>query len=214
MDRALILIGGGGHARVVAEAVASKTGIYRLIGYVDPDAGDERMRQYDLAWLGDDEAVRKHPGAWGVLGVGALGPGRQRREIVSRLDPGLAGWASVVHRSAYVSPTATVGHGSVILAGAILQSGVRIGAHCVVNDGAVVEHDVVLGDYAMVGPGAVVGGGAIVGSGAFVGLRAVIRDHRSVGDEALVGMGAVVVTDVDAGAVVIGNPARRQRRWE
>lgn len=212
MDRALIVVGGGGHARVVAEAVASNPSCYRLIGYVDPDAGDQRMRQCGLAWLGDDDAVRKHAGAWGVLGVGALGPGSRRREIVSRLDPSLAGWANVVHRTASLSPTATVGHGSVILGGAVVQAGAHIGAHCVVNDGAVVEHDVVLGDYAMVGPGAVIGGGAVVGSSAFVGLGATIRDHRSVGDEALVGMGAVVVTDVDPGTVVIGNPARQQGR--
>lgn len=214
MNRPLIVIGGGGHARVVTEAVVSNPGGYRLSGFVDPGAGDEGMRQCGLPWLGDDEAVGKHPGAWGVLGVGALGPGNRRREIVARLDPDLAGWASVVHQKAYVSPTATVGQGSVILTGAILQAGARIGAHCVVNDGAVVEHDVVLGDYAIVGPGAVVGGGAIVGTGAFVGLGAAIRDHRSVGEDAMVGMGAVVVSDVDPGTVVIGNPARQIGRRE
>lgn len=214
MDRPLIVIGGGGHARVVTEAIVSNPGGYRLGGFVDPGTGDEGMKQTGLRWLGGDEAVGNHPGAWGVLGVGALGPESRRREIVTRLDPNLAGWASVVHQKAYVSPSATVGQGSVILPGAILQAGARIGAHCVVSDGAVVEHDAVLGDYAIVSPGAVVGGGAVVGSGAFVGLRAVIRDHRSVGDGALVGMGAVVVTDVDSGAVVIGNPARQRGRWE
>lgn len=209
MDRPLIVIGGGGHARVVTEAIVSNPGGYRLSGFVDPDAGDEGMKQNGLRWLGGDEELANHPGAWGVLGVGALGPGSRRREIVARLDPDLAGWASVVHQKAYVSSTATVGEGSVILSGAILQAGARIGAHCVVSDGAVVEHDVALGDYSMVGPGAVVGGGAVVGTGAFIGLGAVIRDHRSIGDDALVGMGAVVVSDVDPSTVVIGNPARQ-----
>ena len=206
-SRPLILIGGGEHARVVAEAVRSGPLGPSLLGFVDPDAS-ERTSKLELPRLGDDSALAHHPGAVAVLGIGASGPSSHRAEVVGRLSPLVSSWAVVIHQTAWVSPSASLGEGTVVMAGAVVNSGARIGNHCVVNTGVVIEHDVVLGDYVFVGPGATIGGGATIGAGAFVGLGCCVRDHRAVGVRALVGMGAVVVNDVPAGATVMGVPAR------
>jgi len=47
-----------------------------------------------------------------------------------------------------------------------------------------------------------------IGSGAWIGYRAMICPGVRIGDGAVVAMGAVVTTDVAAGHVVGGNPAR------
>jgi acetyltransferase-like isoleucine patch superfamily enzyme len=44
--------------------------------------------------------------------------------------------------------------------------------------------------------------------GSFIGAGSVVLPHVSVGEFVVVGAGAVVTKDVEAGAVVIGNPAR------
>jgi UDP-2-acetamido-3-amino-2,3-dideoxy-glucuronate N-acetyltransferase len=44
--------------------------------------------------------------------------------------------------------------------------------------------------------------------GASIGAGAVILPGLTIGERAMVGAGAVVTRDVDAGAVVVGNPAR------
>jgi acetyltransferase EpsM len=203
----LILIGGGEHARVVIEAIRSGAG-QELIGFVDREPCEETTRRLGVARLGDESALRSHPGALGVLGFGALASRALRVEAVKRFAPSLAGWGTVVHATAWVSPTATVAPGTVILARAVVQTGARIGAHCIVNSGAIVEHDVELGDQVQLAPGAVLGGGARVGALAYVGLGAVVRDHTTIGAGATVGMGAVVVADVHDGARVLGVPAR------
>jgi len=203
----LIVIGGGEHARVVIEAIRTGGGL-DLLGFIDPDRREETARRLGIEQLGGEEALEAHPGAFGVLGFGALAARSRRVEAVERLTPRLAGWATVVHASAWISPTATIGEGAVILARAVVQTGARIGAHCVVNTGAVVEHDVMLGDHAQLAPGVILGGGARVGSLAYVGLGAVVRDHVAIGDGATVGMGAVVVKDVLDGARALGMPAR------
>lgn len=208
--RRVVLIGGGEHARVVAEAVRSVPELFELVGFVDPRPCEETARRLGLSRLGDDSAVP--PGVFGVIGVGAIGVSPVRAAIAARLTSKLAGWATVVHRAAWVSPTASLGAGTVVMAGAVMQTGARTGVHAVVNSGAVLEHDVVLGDYVQLGPGALVGGAAVIGDDSYISLGACVRDHIWIGARALVGMGAVVVADVEDGATVAGVPARRWTR--
>jgi acetyltransferase EpsM len=191
----LIVIGGGEHARVVAEAALSG-GRYRLEGFVDPAPCVDTETRLGLRRLGGDDVLEQYRGALVVLGVGSVGVGEGRRRVVERVGASVSGWATVVHAGASVSPTATLAEGAVVMAGATVNSGARIGRHCVVNTGSIVEHDVVLGDFAQVAPGAVIGGGTVIGSDAFVGLGAVVRDHIRVGAHAFIGMGTVIIEDV------------------
>ncbi len=207
----MLIVGGGQHARVVAEAALMLRDEVEVLGFVDPVECRAMTELTGIPWLGNDEVLRRYTGASGILGIGlAEGGIRRRQEAVQRLSPLLAGWTKVVHPAACVSSTASVGAGTALMAGAVVNTGARIGSHCVVNTGAVVEHDVVIGDHAFLGPRSVVGGGARIGDGAFVGLGACVRDHATVGTAAIVGMGAVLVSDAPPHATVIGVPARER----
>jgi acetyltransferase-like isoleucine patch superfamily enzyme len=61
-------------------------------------------------------------------------------------------------------------------------------------------------------PGAIVSGFVQVGRACYFGASAVIRQNLRIGSRALVGMGTVVVADVEAEAVVVGNPVRVLRK--
>lgn len=208
MRARVVVIGGGEHARVVIEAIRSAAGAQEVIGFVDAEPCQETARRLGVPRLGGEEVLERHPGALGVLGFAALEARERRAEAVRRLTPSLSGWATVVHASAWVSPTATVGEGAVVMAGAVVQSGAVIGAHSIVNSGAVVEHDAVLGEHVHLAPGATLGGAVRVGPLAHIGLGAAVRDHTGIGAGATVGMGAVVIRDVPPGATVMGVPAR------
>jgi acetyltransferase EpsM len=208
MNRAVVVIGGGEHARVVMSAMRSGKSGGELAGFVDPEPCIETAERFGVRHLGDDSALRSHPGTHAVLGFGALDSAGSRQDAVRRLSPMVKGWATIVHERAYVSPEAVVGEGSVVTAGAIIQTGARVGAHCIINTSAVIEHDVILEDFVQVAPGAILGGGVRVGTAAYIGMGAVIRDHITVGAAAVVGMGAVVLADVAEGAQVVGVPAR------
>ena len=203
----LVLVGGGEHARVIADAVRSTTH-HRLIGFVDARESSENESRLALRRVGDDRQPTGLGNVKGVLAFGTVESAQLREDAVSRLSPHLGGWAVIQHATAWVSPNAQLGEGTVVLAGAIIQTGAKIGAHCVVNTRAVIEHDVWLGDHVQVSPGAVLGGGVRVGAGTFIGLGAIVRDHITIGTGAIIGMGAVVVKDVPALRRVIGNPAR------
>jgi acetyltransferase EpsM len=208
----LILVGGGEHARVVADAARS-TGRWDVVGVADPAGADPALTGMGIPYLGDDDALRAHLAStpegvrpWLVVAIGAVVNGGIRREVVARFEH--ERWASIVHAAAWVSPTAEIAPGAVVMAGAVVNSAARIGAHTIVNTGAVIEHDVVVGAFARIGPGAAIGGGTVIGVDALIGLGAAVRDHVSVGNGATVGMGAVVTSAVAPGTTVTGVPAR------
>jgi acetyltransferase EpsM len=201
----LILIGGGGHARVVLDAARSQSQ-WQLVGYVD-SAPNEAMS--GLPYLGDDQVgLSRAADAWFVLGLGSIRVSDARAQLAARY--GGVNWATIVDASAHLAPDVKLGAGTVVLPGALITSAARIGDHCVINTGAIVEHDCTVGDYAQVGPGAILGGGVTLGAHSFVGLGARVRNHLTIGEGAMVGMGAVVVGAVAAGATVVGVPARQK----
>ena len=213
----LVVLGGGEHARVVIEAARTQGERWAVQGYVAPDVSNGAARAMDVPWLGDDVALAPRiedlapdDRPWLVLGFGGgeTAAGLAARTAATEGFGHAARWATVVHATAWISPTATLEPGAVILAHAVVNTGAHVGRHAIVNSAAVVEHDVVVGHGSHVAPGAVVGGGARIGDHAFIGLGARVRDHIEIGARAVVGMGAVVVESVAPGATVVGTPAR------
>lgn len=196
----IILIGGGGHALVVAEA-AAQAGM-NIDGFVD-DTADPL-----LARLG----VAKHLGPLSVLGqyshavILCVGDVVARRRLAAsgvRLSPA----ATVVHPAAWVSPSARLGAGVFVGPGAVVHTRARIGDHAIINSGAIIEHECVVGAHAHIAPGAALGGNVSVGPGVLVGLGARVLPGVAIGDGVVVGAGAVVVRDVAEGRRVRGVPA-------
>jgi acetyltransferase EpsM len=215
ISRNLIIVGGGEHARVVADAARSRPGVWQLLGFSDP-VGHAAGVGISLEHLGDDATVATllasmPPADRPALVLGFGGSLSTRRHATATFGPD-AEWATIIHDAATISESAVMEPGAVILAGAVVNAGALVGGHAIVNSGAIVEHDVHVGAGTHLAPGVVVGGGTRIGEDVMVGLGAVIRDHISIGDRAVVGMGAVVVADVADGATVIGVPARPSRR--
>lgn len=199
-DRPLVILGGGGHARVVLEA--ARLAGWNVQGFVDDDrlaplaAGATWLAKLNY-WL-----MEAHPSECPIVAVGDLA---LRRRIID----GLRSTAGVVvHPSAVVSPAALLEEGVFVGPGAIINPGARIGAHAIVNSGAIIEHDCAIGANVHVAPGAVLGGDVRVGADALVGLGARVLPGRRIGASATVGAASLVLEDVAAGGVVVGVPAR------
>lgn len=213
--RPLLIFGAGGFAREAAEAVRAVNAerpCWDLLGFLDDDP-DLQGRELDGApVLGSAEVVKRLPEAAVVVCVGNPSEYTSRLRIVRRLGLKAGRWATIVHPTAVLSAATELGPGTVVLAGVVSTAGVRLGAHVVVMPGVILTHDDVVGDFATLGSGVRLGGGALVEEGAYLGAGALVRERVSIGRWALVGMGAVVLSDIPAGEVWAGVPARRLRR--
>ncbi|MGN6103562.1 MAG: acetyltransferase [Kofleriaceae bacterium] len=201
---ALVVVGAGGHAKVVI-ATARAAG-FEVTAVVDDDQARWGGALLGVAITGPSLSRLDDPDATCVL---AIGNNATRRWLggIARCR-----FATLVHPSAVVDPTVRLGPGTVVFAGAVIQPDAAIGAHGIVNTGASIDHDCVLGDAVHVAPGARLAGSVTLGDEVFVGIGAVIAPGRAVGPRTTIGAGAAVVRDLGGDAVAVGVPARPRAR--
>ena len=210
MKRPVIILGAGGHGRVVLDLVRSLG--YDVAGFTDPGYTMPGQTIEGVPVIGGDDEILKQnrDSIYLALGLGGTGDNTLRKRLFEKFSGLEYGFPCFAHPSAFVAGTAVFGDGSVVMAKAAVQAGCRVGRNVIINTGAVIDHDCALGDHSHIAPGAVLSGNVSVGTGAHIGTGAVVIQNIRVGEGALVAAGAVVVRDVLPRATVMGVPARER----
>ena len=205
MNLPVIIIGGGGHAKVLASTLLLQG--RSVLGFVDPKPFVSLL---GIARLGDDGAVFSHSQEQVRLvnGVGSVRSTVARRSTYEKFREQQYVFESVIHPSAVVAPEVEIEDGVQIMAGVVIQPGSFFGVNAIINTGARVDHDCSIQPHAHVAPGVTLSGNVHVGEWAHIGTGASIVQGIKIGDGSIVGAGAVVIQDVPAGVTVVGVPAK------
>lgn len=210
----LLIVGAGGHATVVADALLSNG--QQVLGLIDKDPALHGQQRCGLPVLGGDDVLGQHSPAQLRLvnGIGSVGQRDDdlRQRVQRRLEGDGWQFVGVRHPKATVSKWAQVDPEAQLLAGCVVQAQARVGRGCIVNTAALVEHDAQLDEFVHVAPGAVVCGFCRIGAHSHVGANAVLRQGTVLPAHTVVGAGAVVVSSsvsqLAIGRTLVGNPAR------
>ena len=205
MTGKLLIIGAGGHGRVIAD-IAKKTNKYTDIAFLDDDRTVEAAKGYEL--LGSFRDIDKYLNSFEILV--AIGKNKAREEIQSELEKKGAKIPILIHPSAIIGESVAIATGTVIMAGVVINYGSVIGKGCIINTAAVVDHDGVLEDYVHISPGASIAGTVKIGRSSWIGTGATVSNNINICNECTVGAGAVVVKDLTIEGVYTGVPARRR----
>lgn len=208
----LILVGAGGHALVLLDALLLEG--RKVLGLLDADPALAKREVLGLPVLGGNEVLERH-GPGSVLLVNAIGSTAslaRRRAACERLHKAGYRFAGVRHPSAVVSARARCAEDTQFMAGTVVQAGATIGADSIVNTGATIDHDCRIGAHVHVAPGATLSGNVQVGDESHIGCGATVIQGVRIGARCVVGAGAVVLDDVPDGATVVGVPAKEARR--
>lgn len=143
-----------------------------------------------------------------VEGIVAVGEPANREVLTRRMEEVGIHMATIVDKTALISPTAVIEEGSIICEMATVHANVRIGKGVLIQPFASIGHDIVIGNYSVMGPHCAPGGEDAIGEKVYIGMHTTLKEKITIGDEAVVGMGAVVYRDVEAKTTVLGNPAR------
>ncbi len=208
MKRPIIIIGAGGHARVLIDALRLLSA--EVIGATDANPLKAGMTISGVPVLGTDEVVTNYQqdGVWLVNGLGSVGAPALRTRIFCYFTSLGYSFTSVIHPSAILAPDVTFGEGVQVMAGSILQTGCQVGANSLINTGTSVDHDCCIGTHVHLAPRVTLSGGVQIGDGVHIGTGAVIVQGIKVEKNSIIGAGAVVLKDVAENTKVWGVPAR------
>ncbi len=205
----LLIVGCGGHARVVLDA-ALTADTFEPVGFLD-DAFPAGSLVDDLPVLGSalilESIAASHPGLQVVV---AIGDNLIRSFVVGRLLESYPSveFATVIDPTAAVSRRVVIGCGTVINAGSVINPSVHIGCHVILNNSSSIAHDNHFGDFASTGPGVTTGGDVRVGAFTHIGIGATVSHGVTIGEHAVIGAGALVIRDAPSKVIVKGVPGK------
>ncbi len=207
--RPLVLLGAGGHARVLA-ALARAAG-HPILGVCDPALAENAVSSWEeLDVLGNDYALDQlapHCVTL-MLGVGQLAAGTLRQRLYAAWRARGYDFPTLVHPTAWVAPGVVLGDGVQVMAGAIIQPGCEIGENSIVNTRAGIDHDCRIGRNVHVAPGVTLCGSVTVEDGAFIGAGATVIQGVRIGACAVVGAGVTLVRDLTPKTTMLGAASR------
>lgn len=203
--RPLVLLGAGGHARVLV-ALARTAGL-QVLGVCDPVlAANAITRWENLDVLGDDGALdwMPPPRIGLLLGVGQMAEGNLRARLYDSWRAKGYDFPALVHPAAWVAPGVVLSDGVQVMAGAVIQPGCEIGENSIINTRAGLDHDCRIGRNVHIAPGATLCGTVTVEDGAFIGAGATVIQGLRIGTSAVVGAGVTLMRDLAPKATIIG----------
>lgn len=205
MKERVVIIGSGGHAKVIIELFVDQ-GDFKIEGCVA--AGEQSGSLLGFPILGDDSVL---PGLFqdGVrYAFVAIGDNRLRSRISEKLTQMGFTLASVVSPAAHVSKSATIGCGVAIMAGVIINASASIGDNSIINTGATIDHDCVIGANCHIAPGTNLAGNVSIGTGSFLGIGCRAIPKIKVGEWTVLGAGSTITCDIPDHVLALGVPAR------
>lgn len=205
LDKPLVLIGAGGHAKV-ALALAIAAG-RKVVGICDPALASDGVSVWnDIPVLGDDNALSQLDCSKFELinGIGQLVGSPLRKRIFERFSEAGHHFAILIHPTAWVAPGVKLAEGVQVMAGAFIQPGVLIGENSVINTKASIDHDCIVGAHVHVAPGATLCGSVELDQNVFIGAGAVLIQGLHVGHDAVVGAGVTLTRNLECKQILLG----------
>ena len=206
-EKPVILLGAGGHAKVLLDILLEQN--IEVLGIVEKDGADLPSDMYGIPVIGTDSDVQQYqPDKVGLVnGIGSIGPTALRQKVYEKFRRQGYCFPQVIHPGAVVSRRAELGEGVQIMAGAVVNIGTRVKENSIINTNASVDHDCLIGAHVHIAPGVTLSGGVTVGNGSHIGTGASVVQGIEIGANVIVGAGAVVVNTVAVGKTVCGVPA-------
>lgn len=212
MSLPVLILGAGGHARVLLEALHASS--RQIAGIVDADPARIGETVMGVPVIGTDEKIFnfRTDEIELVNGIGSVASTLKRGEIFAAFKACGYRFATVVHPSAIIASNVELAEGAQIMAGAVIQVGARIGINSIVNTRAAVDHDCRIGAGVHIAPGVTLSGDVRVDDDVHIGTGATVIQGVHIFANSVVGAGSVVLRDVPGGVTVYGVPAREARK--
>ena len=199
----LIIIGAGGHGKVVASC-AEDTKRFDEICFLD-DSGKTEVLGFKV--VGKTSDIEKFVSDSQF--IVAIGNNEARKNFCQTIENLGGKLATIVHPSVVIGKQAVIENGTFVSANAVINPSAQIGKGAIINTSAVVEHDCVIGDYTHICPAVAIAGTVNVGNFCTLGIGTKVSNNVNICDRTILGAGSVVVKDIIEAGTYVGVPAKK-----
>ena len=212
MSNSIILVGGGGHCKVIIDILKENNDYDEiLISDLKENLGKEILG-IKIEYTDDQlEDLYKKGYKNAFVSMGKVEINEQRKKLYEKIQNVGFKIPVIISKSAKISRYSEIGEGTLIGKNVVVNPGTKIGKNCIINTGSIIEHDCIIEDNVHIGPGAILSGGTHIGNNSFIGTGAIIIQNINISQDTLIGAGAVVIKDINELGVYVGNPVRKIR---
>jgi len=206
MNKKVVILGAGGHAKSIADIVLKSND--EVIGFLDDNIEKYTVviKSKEIKVLGkvnDSLEIAKEQDIFFVIGIGN---NKIREKIAEQYN---LKYYTAIHPTSVIAEDVQIGEGTVIMANTVINVGASIGKHCIINTGATVEHDNIIEDYAHLSPSVALSGTVKVGKYTHLGTGAKVRNNINITSNVIVGVGGIVVKDIQESGTYVGMPVKK-----
>ncbi|MEG2246578.1 MAG: hypothetical protein RSC84_03935 [Peptostreptococcaceae bacterium] len=177
MKKNLLIVGAGGHGKVVLD-MAKSTKNYSEIAFLDDSKkiGDKVLGHEVIGKIPDMKLFKDN---FTDIAI-AIGNNEVRVELGKQaLSIGYS-LPIISHKSSIISRYANIGNGTIIMPNVVVNADAKIGELVILNSSSVIEYDCVVGDGAQISYGVILGSGVIVEDNYTVDMGIVIERNKYV----------------------------------
>ncbi len=209
-QKRLLIIGAGGHAKVVLETAIAMN-IYDEFAFIDDYLKKETdnlfLSKWPIVGKSEDISHKTIKDKFNVAVV-AIGNNKKRIELLNKLKINDFKVPTLIHPTASISPSSKINEGCVIFARSVIQAEVNIGFGTIVNTSSSIDHECIIKEGVHICPGAHLAGRVNVGKLSTVGIGASVIQGIKIGEQVVIGAGSAVINNLKDKMTVGGVPAR------
>lgn len=206
IKKRVILIGGGGHAKVLYEII--KFHNLEVEAICSPCNVVPALNSYPCL-RSDEEVLNYSPREFTLVnGIGSVSLPYKRKSIYEYFKNNGYEFNTLIHPSAIISSDVEISEGAQIMAGSVIQTGTKIGFNTIINTRASIDHDCQIGSHAHIAPGVTLSGDVHVGETVHIGTGTTVIQGISIGSGSLIGAASLVLKNFGEGLTAYGIPAK------
>lgn len=202
--KTILIIGAGGHAAEIRDYIRHYNQHHsseqiRVLGFIDDDRTPYEHYGFEAPFLGNIKAHTIRKDCYYIMGIANL---KYRKGIIERFLEAGARFTGLIHPTALISPSATIGEGVVISHNASVGPKVKIGNFNMLNSRCTIGHDTIMGDYNFISPKVALSGNTHIGNNNMIGTNASTIPGAKIGNNNVIGAGMVVYKNIGNGETV------------
>lgn len=193
----LVIIGGGGHAKVCYEIAIEMDRWNKIIILDDHSENDT----FEIS--GTLEDILKYKDCDFFV---AIGNNETRKKIIEE-KIGELSLISLIHPKSIISRYAQIDVGTVIMPGVVINANTKIGKGSIINTSSTVDHDGEIGEYVHISPGVHIAGNVKIFKNTWIGIGTIVKNNVKIDKNIIVGANSTVLDNLENSGIYYGSPA-------